>query len=127
MIDLSGFTTFDFREGVPYISVTGNGVTFNKSVIMKMGYPEHVLLLINEANKQIVIQRCSEQDDKAASFYKAKESNVLSVRWNAKDLINRIVAMTGWDLSMNSYRVYGQLIPDMNLMLFELDKAVAMT
>ena len=38
MIDLSNFKTFDFSEGVPYISITSNGITFNKSVIMKMKY-----------------------------------------------------------------------------------------
>ena len=32
MIDLSNFKTFDFSEGVPYISITSNGITFNKSV-----------------------------------------------------------------------------------------------
>ena len=53
MIDLSNFKTFDFSEGVPYISITSNGITFNKSVIMKMKYPAYVKLLINETEKQI--------------------------------------------------------------------------
>ena len=51
MIDLSNFKTFDFSEGVPYISITSNGITFNKSVIMKMKYPTYVKLLINESDK----------------------------------------------------------------------------
>ena len=55
MIDLSNFRTFDFSEGVPYISITSNGITFNKSVIIKMKYPAHVKLLINEAEKQIAV------------------------------------------------------------------------
>ena len=45
MIDLSNFKTFDFSEGVPYISITSNGITFNKSVIMKMKYPTYVKLI----------------------------------------------------------------------------------
>ena len=55
MIDLSNFKTFDFSEGVPYISITSNGITFNKSVIMKMKYPAYVKLLINETEKQIAV------------------------------------------------------------------------
>ena len=66
MIDLSNFKTFDFSEGVPYISITSNGITFNKSVIMKMKYPAYVKLLINETEKQIAVQACGEHDDKSA-------------------------------------------------------------
>ena len=45
---LENFKAFNFNEGVPYVSVTSNGMTFNKSVIMKLGYPEHVLLLARQ-------------------------------------------------------------------------------
>ena len=31
-MDLSGFAVFDFSEGIPYFSVTSNGVTFNPGV-----------------------------------------------------------------------------------------------
>ena len=58
MVDLSKFKTFDFSEGVPFVSVTNNGLTFNKSVIMKMNYPLYVRLLINEEDKQIALQAC---------------------------------------------------------------------
>ena len=34
---LENFKAFNFNEGVPYVSVTSNGMTFNKSVIMKLG------------------------------------------------------------------------------------------
>ena len=126
MIDLSNFTTFDFSEGVPYISITNNGITFNKSVIMKMKYPAYVKLLINELDKQIAIQVCEEGDDKSAQFYKEKSNGVLSVRWNTKDLINTIARLCDWDLKKTSYRVNGVLVPELNLMLFDLNEAVTM-
>ena len=126
MIDLSNFKTFDFSEGVPYISITSNGITFNKSVIMKMKYPTYVKLLINESDKQIADQACDEHDDKSVQFYKEKSNGVLSVRWNTKDLINTIARICDWDLSQLSYRVNGVLVPEMNLMLFDLNEAVTM-
>ena len=126
MIDLSNFKTFDFSEGVPYISITSNGITFNKSVIMKMKYPAYVKLLINETEKQNAVQACGEHDDKSVQFYKEKSNGVLSVRWNAKDLINTIARICDWDLSQLSYRVNGVLVPEMNLMLFDLNEAVTM-
>ena len=126
MIDLSNFKTFDFSEGVPYVSITNNGITFNKSVIMKMKYPAYVRLLINETDKQIAVQTCDEHDDKSVQFYKEKSNGVLSVRWNAKDLINTISRICDWDLSQLSYRVSGILIWEMKLMLFDLNEAVTM-
>ena len=126
MIDLSNFKTFDFSEGVPYVSITNNGITFNKSVIMKMKYPAYVRLLINETDKQIAVQTCDEHDDKSVQFYKEKSNGVLSVRWNAKDLINTISRICDWDLSQLSYRVNGILISEMKLMLFDLNDAVTM-
>lgn len=123
MIDLSNFKTFDFSEGVPYISITNNGITFNKSVIIKMKYPPYVRLLINESEKQMALQVCEKSDDKSVQFFKEKANGVLSVRWNAKDLINTIARICDWDLKQNSYRVNGILVPELNLMLFDLKEA----
>ncbi len=126
MMDLSNFSVFDFKEGVPYVSITNNGLTFNKSVIMKMNYPEYVILLINSESKQIAVQACNESDEKAVQFYKEKANGVMSVRWNAKDLINTIARMCAWDLSQMSYRVNGVLIPEQSLMLFDLTDAITL-
>ena len=126
MMDLSNFSVFDFREGVPYVSITNNGLTFNKSVIMKMNYPEYVILLINSESKQIAVQACNESDENAVQFYKEKANGVMSVRWNAKDLINTIARMCAWDLSQMSYRVNGVLIPEQSLMLFDLTDAITL-
>ena len=72
---LDGFRVFNFDEGVPYVSVTKNGVTFNKAVIMKMGYPDRVILLINPEDKVIALKACTAETPNSASFYKenAKE------------------------------------------------------
>ena len=121
---LEGFTTFDFNEGVPFVSITRNGVTFNKGVVLKMGCPQNVVLLVNAASMQIAIQACPEGTPKSASFYNGeKKSNALSVRWNGKDLLNTIVTITGWDLSKKGYKVEGQLISEEKAMLFDLNQA----
>ena len=73
MIDLSNFKTFDFSEGVPYISITSNGITFNKSVIMKMKYPAYVKLLINETEKQIAVQACGNMMINQCNFTKKSQ------------------------------------------------------
>ena len=120
---LSGFKPFNFNEGVPYVSVTTNGVTFNKSVVMKLDYPEHVVLLIDEEGKRIAIQACSESTENAAQFYKPKKNDVISVRWNGKDLLNTLQAITGWNLNEKAFRVEGTLLKSERAMLFDLSEA----
>lgn len=126
MARLSSFIPFNFEEGVPYISITNNGLTFNKSVIMKMGYPSHVVLLIDSTNKQIAIQACNETTPRATVFYKERNSGVLSVRWNSRDLLNTLSRITGWNLEESAFRANGELIPEENAMIFDLTSATPM-
>ena len=114
-MDLTNFRVFDFNEGLPYVSITSNGLTFNKSVIMKMNYPAYVRLLINET------------DARAVQFYKQNPRNILSVRFNSKDLINTIERICEWNLENTSYRVNGVIVPEADLMLFNLSDATPMT
>lgn len=123
---LQGFTAFNFSEGVPYVSVTSNGVTFNKSTVMKLNYPEHVLLLIDEEGKRIAVQVCDAETPNAASFFKPGKSKAVSVRWNGRDLINTLADMMGWDLRFCGYRAEGALLKEDRAVLFDLCNATAM-
>ncbi|NLB09413.1 MAG: hypothetical protein GX832_07080, partial [Clostridiales bacterium] len=108
---LKNFKPFNFNEGVPYVSVTKNGITFNKSVTMKLDYPEHVLLLIDEETQRIAVQSCTKETPSAVPFYKGKaKTNVLSVRWNGRDLLNTIQSLMGRNLSKCGYRIEGALL-----------------
>ena len=46
---LENFKPFNFNEGAAYVSVTSNGMTFNKSVIIKLQYPEYVEMCIRDS------------------------------------------------------------------------------
>ena len=127
MSALEGFRIFNFSEGVPYISVTSNGVNFNKAVIMKLGYPEHVVLLVDDATKRIAIQVCGEDTPNAVAFYKPKKNHALSVRWNGRDLLTTICGLMGWNLRMESYKIDGVLLREENAMLFDLNSAEKMS
>lgn len=123
MLPLEGFRAFNFEEGVPYVSITSNGVTFNKSVTMKLDYPEYVLLLINSTTQQIALQACEESTPNSTVYYREKKNGVMSIRWNGKDLLNTIEGITGWNLKQVSYRAEGTLLPDEHAMVFDLSKA----
>ena len=120
---LENFKPFNFNEGVPYVSITNHGITFNKSVVMKLDYPKFALLLIDANSKQIAVKSSSELVPNAVPFYKEKKSNVISVRWNGRDLLNTIQEMMGWDLEKNSFRIDGSLLKEENAMIFDLKTA----
>lgn len=123
---LKGFTAFNFNEGAAYVSITNNGITFNKSVTIKLGSPEYVLMLVNDEERQIALQICDESDANAALYFRPKESGVMSVRWNSRDLINTLETLMGWDLSQQSFKVFGTLIKAEHAMIFDLNRAIAM-
>lgn len=123
-----GFTTFNFDAGVPYVSVTKNGMTFNKSVVVKLDYPEYVILLINFTDKQIAIQCCDKSVPNSTTFYKKRRNpNIISVRWNGKDLLNTLQQMMDWDLEKDAFRINGTFIENESAMLFDLNDAKLLT
>ena len=123
-MDLSGFAVFDFSEGIPYFSVTSNGVTFNRAVTLKLGTPAFVRLLINESTRQVALQVCDESTPKAVAFYKPKTNGVLSLRWNAQDLVATFKRLMESDLQ-HGFRVNGELVEN-GLMVFDLNTAKAL-
>ena len=117
------FKEFDFDEGVPYVSVTKNGITFNKGVVLKLGRPPRAVLLINSESKQVVIRGCGDGTPKSNAFFKANERGIVSVRWNSKDLLSTIKTLMNWNLDTDSYRIEGQLLSDDGAMLFDFNQA----
>ena len=99
-MDLSGFSAFDFSEGVPYFSITQNGLTFNKAVVLKLGSPAFVRFLINEETHQVALQVCEESAPKAVAFKRLLANN----------------------FQEHGYRIDGELVEN-GLMLFSLNAA----
>ena len=128
MSELDGFVVYNFDIGVASASITPNGITFNRSVAMKLNYPEYVTLLIHAEAKQMAIKACDANIPHATPFYREKKEGepVRSVRWNNRELLNNLSEMMGWDLKQMSHRVEVRLLPHENAMLFDLTKATDM-
>ena len=120
---LSGFKPVSLTIGLPYVSITANGITFNKTCIVKLGKPTHVVLMTNDEEKQLAIQTCDPDDDNATPFLRSEAKSTLSVRWNNKDFLNQLSKMMGWDLNVSGYKVNGEYLSDENAMIFDLDSA----
>ncbi len=120
---LKGFEVVNLTIGSPYISITKNGVTFNKASIVKLGKPACVKLLMNKSDKMIAVQSCNDLDENATAFYKPKKSGLITVRWNNGELINTISRLMSWNLNEDGYRIDGDFLDEENAMVFDLKKA----
>lgn len=117
------FKKINLTTGLPYLSITDNGVNFSKSVIVKMGKPSFVELLMNEDEKQIAVRVCDKDEEGAIQF--VKNTKTVNVRWNNKDFLNTLSRMMDWNLKEEGYRVLGDWYDSEQAMLFDLSKATS--
>lgn len=114
-----GYKPFILVNGIPAISVTDNGLTFSKSAIVKLGCPAYVNLYIDAEKKMLAVEPGEEGSPQAIAFYRPNDRNIITVRWNNKDLLGYLCTIMNWDLKTNSYKVTG--VYDYNENIFEFD------
>ena len=117
---LEGFKPFELMTGSAVLSVTNNGLSFNKNVINKMGRPEYIRFMINASTKQLAIQKTDENDTVSVQFVRKSADNRNGVRYNNRDLENTIATLMEWNLSTKTYRIDGIYQEDDHAMIFNL-------
>ena len=121
---LEGFEVITFGNTGAYVSITRNGITFNKAALEKVSGASHVILLVNREAKQFAIKPCNQNDQNALAFT-AQKPNSPNVRWNSKDLLRLFSTLMSWQLEKcDGYRVYGEYIKSEKALLFDLNKAM---
>ncbi|KFI86722.1 MULTISPECIES: hypothetical protein [Bifidobacterium] len=118
---LDSFDVVPFVTGVSSMSVTKDGVSFNKTAIEKLGSPEYVQVLIDKANHRLAIVPCETGDEGARPFLRKGRTARAGVRWNNTDLKESIQGLTKWDLEQAGHKITGQFFPDDHAMVFDLD------
>lgn len=115
------FKKVNLTSGLPYVSITDNGITFSKSAVIKMGKPSYVELLMNEDDKQIAIKVCDKSEEDSIQFL--RNAKTVNVRWNNKDFLNTLSKMMDWKLKEEGHRVLGEWYDNEKTMLFDLSIA----
>ena len=118
---LENFQPYNITIGMPAVSFTSNGIKFNKTAVVRMGKPDHVVLYINEKQKQIAKKKTDGYDENATPFFKPKKNEIISVRWGNKELLNKIYNMMSWNIKQDAYKVNGVYYADEEVMIFDLN------
>lgn len=120
---LTGFKEMQLLTGNAFLSLSKNGVAFNKNVIIKMQYPNNIKILINDKENKIAIQAVNYVDDKTLDFFHEGMDVKKGVRYNNRELINTISGMMSWDLNDSIFRVDGVYSDEDKAMIFDLNLA----
>lgn len=118
---LEGFKKVNLTSGLPYVSITDNGMTFSKNAVIKMGKPKNVVLLMNEEKKMIAVQICDANEEGSIQFFKNIKS--INVRINNKDFIYTLSRLMNWNIKEEGYRILGAWYENEQVMIFDLTKA----
>lgn len=124
-MNLENFKPVNLTVGLPSVSITTNGVTFSKAAIVKMRMPEYVVLLLNEAEKQLAVMETEKDSENATQFVRNKKTP--SVRYNNKDFLNTLEKLMGWDLGQQGYKALGDYYSEGNILVFDLSAANPIT
>lgn len=117
---LDSFEVMPYVTGVSNMSITKDGVNFNKTTVEKLGSPSYVLVLIDKSNLKLAVTPCDEHRQGARPFLREGRSARTGVRWNNTDLKESIQTLTGWDLEASGRKVVGRFYPEDNVMIFDL-------
>lgn len=99
---------FNFTADVPKISITENGITFNKGVVEALNRPKFIQLLFDEENKLMAVKACTDAKEKnKVAFYKNEKAKY--VRLNHTTLNKYFESLLDADLHINIYKCCGEL------------------
>ncbi|OZG57326.1 hypothetical protein BTIS_1420 [Bifidobacterium tissieri] len=117
---LDSFEVLPYVTGVPTMSVTKDGINFNKTVVEKLCSPAFVVVLVDKTNLKLALTPCDEKAQGARPFLRDGRSARAGVRWNNTDLKDSIQTITGWDLEDKGRKVGGRYYPEDNALIFDL-------
>ena len=120
---LEGFVQIPILMGSSFLSVTENGLNFNKNVVKHMNKAESIILLCNSSKKQIAIQKCENGTKNSISFYRDEKNLKTGVRFNNREVQQMIATMMNWGLQEFNYRADGFIADDGKTMIFDLKSA----
>lgn len=106
-----------------YLNLTG--VTFTKKVLEELGYPAHVLCMLDADAKVFAIRMCKSNEPKAFKFSKPKSEQKGGVTISNKNLLDPLRAVSGIERAAGRrYRVRGFWVADAKTMCFDLTEGV---
>ena len=123
---LDSFKPRKLIAGSPYISITSNGISLNKSAIDRLEYAEFVKILVDEEGRRLAIQVCDSSDPEKTAFVNPDKKNEAQyVRWNNREFIKQLLSWApNLELKEKGFKVSGTYYQDEKAFIFVFSEAV---
>ncbi|KAB5605777.1 hypothetical protein [Bifidobacterium jacchi] len=118
---LDSFEVMPYVTGVPSMSITKDGINFNKTVVEKLDSPAYVQVLVDKTGLKIAVIPCNKDAQDARPFLRDGRSARAGVRWNNTDLKDTLQTLGNWNLEEKGCKVAGRFYPDDHAMIFDLN------
>ena len=121
------FETIDANtNATPDIFFNQKGLSFSRRVVEDLGYPAHVLCMLDAKNRVFAIRACRKDESRAFKFSKPKEEQKTTISLTGKNLLDSLRKCTAdiWEKGVR-YKVTGFWVAEAKTMCFELKEAVA--
>ena len=114
-------TLWDAKKPGISVNLDTGRIAIHRTTLEIMGYPEYYRFLLNLGKKQLAIQSCGIDDDRAHRLPEIKDRETCD--GNSKDLIRLLYRSCKWKNTM-SYRIQGTGFPEQQTVNFNLDDAL---
>jgi hypothetical protein len=99
-------------------------IRIHKNTLSSIGDPDHVLLLVNPEERTLAILCCDRSDPRAHHITMASLANKKPFELYSRSLVKSLRDICcNWQDSQ-SYRLYGEIIPNVGMAQFHMSEAV---
>lgn len=114
------YDVYKITVGTPTITVSKNGVGFNKQAIVKLGYSNYIRILINREENKVAILASEDKTDDSHEFCLNKVKPI-NIRLNYKDFTSTLYALTKKSISARGFRVEGEYLAEYKAVVFDFN------
>lgn len=121
------FETLDANaKSSPDIFFNQHGLTFSRKVVEDLGYPAHILCMLDAANRVFAIRACRKDESRAFKFSRPKEEQKSTITLSGKNLLDPLRKCTAdiWEKDVR-YKVTGFWVAEAKTMCFDLNEGEA--
>lgn len=99
-------------------------IRIHKNTLHSIGDPDHVLLLVNPEERTLALLSSDTFDPRAHKIINVSSSNQKCIELYSRSLVKNLHNLCSYWQDNQSYRLYGEIIPNEGVAQFHMDESV---
>ena len=116
-----------FSRPVILVDLKKCRIRIHKNTLHSIGDPDHVLLLVNPAERTLAVLSSDNSDPRAHKIIKVSSSNQKCIELYSRSLVKNLRTLCGYWQDNQSYRLYGEIIINEGVAQFHMDESVLLS